>query len=478
MKNKVFSVWLRELASLIFVQSMQAILIMMVYMILVTFYSKINSDDYGKRAAGILCIIVLTMLPKLELLSKKIFGLGSGVMDDSMMGGKKSLLKTGLALRGGMRVLNNGARFLGGAAGLIGSFSSKSPAMRRVQIAQNNLDAANTEKSKLTDNKVNTFNRLNSDKSSGDLGSSSGRSLGDFTTHDLAKAIRSAGEDSPQDALDKAKHDLMQERLKSVHKMASGAAETAGAFAGATSGAIIGLATGDDVIQNSFAGMGIGDAIGEGAANLTVGSAVKANENLYTKKKVEKKYKESEDKLKSAKENASKQELEKVIKEAQNRKDNRRNYSIDRKQNLNTSNKVENVNNINNSNKYSYNDGKSVRNMASLRDRTTNAQNNLNKSTQKVMNDLKNGVYNQKNSVDYLANNKKMNDTNKTVMKSVNSRPISNVKKDSVKARMNNDRKVGTKDFSSKISAYKLENSYNSSEQKTNIEKPNQDILE
>ena len=67
----------------------------------------------ASQSLGIYCIFILAIVPKVELLVKKIFGLGSGVMDDSMRGAKNSLLKAGVAFGLGKRVLDNGGKMVG-----------------------------------------------------------------------------------------------------------------------------------------------------------------------------------------------------------------------------------------------------------------------------------------------------------------------------------------------------------------------------
>lgn len=320
-KNKIFTVWFKELCTLVFVQSLQAFLLAISFIIIMDLYlNSISNDDTGAyKAIGIYCIIILTLVPKIELLIKRIFGLGSGVMDDSMMGGKKSLLKTGIALKMGGRVLNNAGKFLGGTAGLIGSFLPNSSINKKTRIAQNNYDASRIG--------ANRDNMLGPGGSNSDSGRNSGSSVdnrslrarnyninnslddnrnrgnlqGNFSASDLADAIKNAGKDSPEEALEKARHDAAQQRLNSLHKMASGATETLGAIGGASVGAVVGLGMGgDDILENAMIGAGVGDRLGEIAAGATLGNATRINEWQYNRRKLDKDLRKSEKKKNDA----------------------------------------------------------------------------------------------------------------------------------------------------------------------------------
>lgn len=339
-KNKVFNVWIKELCSLIFVQAFQALLMALMLSIVVNLYhDAITTGDSGSRnAMGIYAVIILVLIPKVELLVKRIFGLGSGVMNDSMIAGRDSLLKTGLALKLGGRVLNNAGKTIGGLAGLASTFPG-GMARKKVRIAENNYNASlnrsnnnlalgNSEPDGERQNAGRgiasvgrNYSINDSNSRNGRLGTSSAGSLGNLTADDLASAIKKANDDSPEDALNKAKHELTQQRLNSLHKAASGVTETIGAIGGAGLGAVVSLGTGgDDLISDMMIGMGVGDKVGEAAANATIGNATRINENSYQRKKLNDKLRKSEDKLRESRNiNNSQAVYNAVVREAASR---------------------------------------------------------------------------------------------------------------------------------------------------------------
>lgn len=310
--NKIFSVWLREICSLIFVQSIQAFLVAIMLVVVIELYiSSLSGNGSGLRAMGIYAIIILSMIPKVELLVKKIFGLGSGVMDESMMGGKRSLLKSGLAIRGAMSVLNNGGKIAGGLLAM-GSTLPFGSAGKQARIAKNNMEAADSDRRRLGLNSDNSNNSGNSRNvtstrrrslgaASPSSGSSNGGSLGNLGAADLAEAIKKANASDPQEEYEKARHQLSQKRWEGLKQATSGVFETVGAIEGAAAGAIVGLGTGgDDVLQDMGIGMGIGDQIGSFAADATVGNAGRLSDWSYNRRELGKKLAKSESKKSEA----------------------------------------------------------------------------------------------------------------------------------------------------------------------------------
>lgn len=288
MKNKIFNVWIKELCSLVFVQSMQAFLITIMLSVVVRLYVESGSSLTAKESMGVYAIFILAIIPKVELLVKKIFGLGSGVMDDSMMGSKGSLLKTGLAIRGAASVLNNAGKAVGGVVG-IASTSRFGLAGKKARIAKNNMDAA-----ELNDKNQGTGLSIPSSQSSLHSSGGANGAPGAYSLNDLTYAIRSANKKDPTEAYDEARNELRKKRLSGLKDLTSGIAETAGAIGGASVGAVVGLGTGgDDVLTNMGIGAGIGDTIGKTAAEATVGTAERLNDWNYNRKILNKELAES-----------------------------------------------------------------------------------------------------------------------------------------------------------------------------------------
>ena len=295
MKNKIFNVWIKELCSLVFVQSMQAFLLTIMLSIVVRLYVEAGTSITAKESMGVYAIFILAIIPKVELLVKKIFGLGSGVMDDSMMGSKGSLLKTGLAIRGAASILNNAGKAVGGVVG-IASTSRFGSAGKKARIAKNNMDAAEL-------NDKNQGAGLSLPGSQSGLHGSGGANgaPGAYSLNDLTYAIRNANKKDPTEAYDEARNELRKKRLSGLKNLTSGIAETAGAIGGASVGAIVGLGTGgDDVLTNMGIGAGIGDTIGKTAAEATVGTAERFNDWNYNRKILNKELAESNKKKNDA----------------------------------------------------------------------------------------------------------------------------------------------------------------------------------
>ena len=75
MKKDVFMVWLKEFCSLIFTQTVQAFLLAIIMSVVVATATNdtIEEQDVAVSATGIIAIIALSSISKVELLVKKIF---------------------------------------------------------------------------------------------------------------------------------------------------------------------------------------------------------------------------------------------------------------------------------------------------------------------------------------------------------------------------------------------------------------------
>lgn len=286
MKNKVFSVWLRELCSLIFVQSMQALLFVVMMSVVVKLYiQSINEENLGARQAmGIYAVFVLYCVPKVELLVKQIFGLGSGVMKDGMNAGK-DFLRTGFAIAAGKRILNNAGKFAAGAVGL--GATAITGHMRASRVAKKNLEGSgngNNGARRILGRRANSGSGTNGNSGTGlalGTGGSSSNNSSGGNVSDLTAAIKAANAKDPQEELARIKHETRQKQIKNLQNLTSGVTETLGAATGATLGAIYGLGTGDNVLSNAAIGMGAGDAVGEGLASGAFGAIAGTENFLY-----------------------------------------------------------------------------------------------------------------------------------------------------------------------------------------------------
>ena len=73
MKKDIFMVWLKEFCSLIFTQTVQAFLLAIIMSVVVATASNGNIEDQGNTisATGLIAIIALASISKVELLVKK-----------------------------------------------------------------------------------------------------------------------------------------------------------------------------------------------------------------------------------------------------------------------------------------------------------------------------------------------------------------------------------------------------------------------
>lgn len=288
MKKGVFGGWFKELASLIFTQTVQAFLLAIIMSIIVNALAA-NSGTGGTYGAGLLAIIALSQFNKIELLIKNIFGVTSQY-GGSMQDGKGGILGGLMALKMGKRVLDNGGKIISGAGTTIKTGIQRHglTQQKKALMAEGNLDDANairdaalgemTEQAdKFIDNAQKGAgyaagaNMVNGGNSSGGVGISASQidqliSAVKEQTSTLKSSQNEASKNKAQDkikAIDDQINQLKGKQRDGIQKMASGVLETAAAIPGAAAGAIVGLGTGDNVVENTITGMGIGDIVGE-----------------------------------------------------------------------------------------------------------------------------------------------------------------------------------------------------------------------
>ena len=328
MQKGVFTTWIKELCALVFVQTIQAFILAIVISIIITFISPNASDDKIAKltdadsvsALGILCIVLLTSLTKMEQITKKIFGLDSGILQNKPPHG---LAATMLALKSVGRVFNNVPKMIGGiGSATLGAGLDKKKARSAMlgRLQKRGLDqngnSINGDSPQLNEGDGGTSQPLtdaneyyNKAKEAGNMeayrtnmgiaaGMNKVKKAMDSNITTSATPSKSFSDkdkdnylkimDQYDDAISKAK----EKRRQGIEKLASGAAETLGAgiggMTGLSIGAISGLATGDlDQIPKAAAyGIGVGDAAGENLAKAVssaasgIRSRAKVNSNL------------------------------------------------------------------------------------------------------------------------------------------------------------------------------------------------------
>lgn len=308
MKKGIFGGWFKELASLIFTQTVQAFLLAIIMSIIVNALAGSSDENStgGTYGAGLLAIIALSQFGKIELLIKNIFGVTSQ-FGGSMQDGKGGLLGSLMALRFGKRILDNGAKVIGGAGTTIktgiqrhGLTQQKKALMADEKLgdAEAIKDVALNEMGEQADKFIDNAatgaglqagaNMVNGGGNTNGVGISSSQidqliSAVKAQTDTLKSSQNEASKDKAQSKL-KAIEDQMAQlkskQFEGVKKMTSGIVETAGAIPGAAAGAIIGLGMGDDVAKNAITGAGIGDMVGEKVNSVTLGAG-RGVKNLY-----------------------------------------------------------------------------------------------------------------------------------------------------------------------------------------------------
>lgn len=287
MKGNVFSIWIKEFCALVFTQSVQAFLIAVILILVAESVSLSNGYTTleTNNAAGVLAIIALTSISKMEMLIKKILGIESSVTDSSMSGGKGGILGTVIALKMLKRVTDNIPKMAAGVGGVVSAGAQR----KKLNLAEN--------KEKL--NQYRKFNELHEGANSpsggagagaGGAGAGGAGAGGAGNGNGAGAGAGGAGYNNSyapgkdyikdkhalEDNLEKIKADYEQKRKdlnkqsrESIKKIISGITESTGAVMGAATGAVVGAGTGDDILRTAATGMGVGDMIGKGAVDIS-----------------------------------------------------------------------------------------------------------------------------------------------------------------------------------------------------------------
>ncbi len=272
-KGGIINSWLRELGTLIFVQTFHAILLAIIMSIIV----KAISSSYAKGtegaldAVGLLAIFALLSLPKLELLVKNIFGLTSGVSDTSLAGGQRSLTAGGmLAMNMGRKLLDNPRKIAHGLRTMVGNKAAK----------YNNKKGLNGEKEDKTqlpegqtsegeggtgnsNNRIPSNRRLVSGGNSGANGTLSDLGLGS-AIQQLTNAVNQQNNILNAQEFEKKS----EKRAEGGKEFVSGIAETVAALHGAVAGATISAGFNKNAVSGAITGAGVADKAAETVINV------------------------------------------------------------------------------------------------------------------------------------------------------------------------------------------------------------------
>ena len=307
MKKGVFGNWFREIATLVFTQTVQAFLLAIVMTIIISAASQNAGSSNPTYAAGLLAIIALSQFNKIEKLVKEIFGVTSGFANEAMRMNPGGLTMGGmLALHGAKKLVDNGGKIIGGAAGAawnshkINKLTDKKNEMEddldsggelSTQFRAENkaLDAANDVANDITGAaQAGASVNMATQEFSGTGGNSSGLGVSSTEIRQLTDAIKAQTQalknpNSSGGSLPSSKGGTLDDQIKaaqdakkaSLRKMGSGLVETAGSLAGAAAGlgtglvgaAITGELNGQKIMNSALTGAGVGDDIGRGAVS-------------------------------------------------------------------------------------------------------------------------------------------------------------------------------------------------------------------
>lgn len=281
------STWIKEFCELVFIQTLQAF----IYAIVIGFICTVLTDNAGlspednNASVGIICVIALTAIFKVEDLARKIFGFGPTKADHG--NAIASLAKTGFALKMGKNVLDNGKKLLTGAGAVARAPMQKLKAKNDMQsekeayLKDNNmLGGESASPSVATSQKNNNSGK----RAQLQEEAAKYRKLGEQATDSSSSSSTSPGNTGlPKDYYQKMRQfesnykkeikEINKNRREGIKNIARGVLESGGAVVGFTTGAIIGGADGNlgEAIQGGLTGMGAGDMIGKGMVDVPAG---------------------------------------------------------------------------------------------------------------------------------------------------------------------------------------------------------------
>ena len=262
-KGGIISSWLRELGTLIFVQTFQAFLLAVVMSIIVKAISGTYAKgmEGGLEAVGLLAIFALLSLPKLELLVKNIFGLTSGVADTSLARGQRSFSAGSvLALRAARRLTDNPKKVVGGFRKMLGAAANHYDQKKSLP----NKGEGSEENNSLNEISSGNSSSLHSGNNSNRLNRENLTLSADGTN--LSSAIQSLTQ-----AVDRQSNIMNAQEMQGKNggfkegakDVVGGLAETVGAMYGAVAGATINAGFNKSIAEGALVGAGAGDKVGE-----------------------------------------------------------------------------------------------------------------------------------------------------------------------------------------------------------------------
>lgn len=233
-------------------------------------------------STGIVAVIALASISKLEELVKKIFGVQSSITDPGMRGGLKSLATSMMAARFAKGALDNVGKVAGGVGGAV--VASRKMNQLRAGTARNLksadpgsgdatgaaggttgptsqelMDRARAEKANNNMAGYQNYRNMAAGAMKAEKAAIAGAAAGGGSSGGKAKDLSKAYAD-----YDQKMQELKAQRRGLLFKVASGLTESAGALVGGTTGMLAGAAAGEgkEILTYGLAGVGVGDALG------------------------------------------------------------------------------------------------------------------------------------------------------------------------------------------------------------------------
>lgn len=293
MKKGVFNVWLKELCSLVFTQTVQAFLLAIILSIVLSVFSDGTQSEASISAAGVISIIALASISKIELLVKKIFGIESQFGDPSMANGIKSVAGGILAAKSVGKIANNVPKMVTGYRETRGAkrdiARAQQRAARKMNLLKETMGADNDSATSVTNNSevIDVNNNSNSSSNNGNntIGGASDTSNTNNANNtsntnntnsassnsDAIKAKRADAKYKERmlDIQEKYEDELAKAQKRKTEgrrKIVSGVSESIGAVGGAAAGFAVGAGSGD-ISRGIAFGIGAGDTIGKNAVS-------------------------------------------------------------------------------------------------------------------------------------------------------------------------------------------------------------------
>lgn len=135
--------WIKEFCELVFIQTLQAFIFALTISFIVNILTKQTTMDATDRntSLGIICIVALTSIFKIEEIARRIFGYGPTKADHG--NAVRSIGKTMFAFQMGKNLLDNGKKIVGGIGAIASGHSDKVKELKRVRKRREALNKDN-----------------------------------------------------------------------------------------------------------------------------------------------------------------------------------------------------------------------------------------------------------------------------------------------------------------------------------------------